>query len=133
MEVSRVLEKKAFAQATLCDPSKAFGYVHSMILLQNFSIIVLVKNPSCSPGHLSNRRLKVCIDEHWLKERVVAYGVSQGPILGPLLFLTCINDLSSSVSVQKILYEEDTTVLIINTNPKKLNLVINNTLQETSD
>lgn len=105
----------------------------SKILLQNFSIIVLVKNPSCSSQHLSNRRKKVRIDEHWLKERIVAYRISQGPILGPLLFLTCINDLPSSVSVQKILYEDDTTVLIINTNPKELNLVINNTLQETSD
>ena len=61
-------------------------------------------------------------NSYYSKWKKVQHGVPQGSVLGPLLFLMYINDLSKSVSDKssQILFADDTSFIIAN--HKRLNL-----------
>jgi retron-type reverse transcriptase len=53
--------------------------------------------------------------------RVIKYGVPQGSVLGPLLFLLYVNDLSKNVQATKmVLFADDTNILITDKDYKAL-------------
>ena len=59
---------------------------------------------------LSNRRLRVVLDGKSSQEYPVNVGVPQSTILGPTLFLLCINDLPDDVICDIAIYADDTTL-----------------------
>ena len=63
-------------------------------------------------GFLSNRRQCVVLNgkkSSW--QDVKRSGIPQGSILGPLLFLTYVNDLPRSISSQVFLFADDTKII----------------------
>ena len=62
------------------------------------------------------------------------YGVPQGSVLGPLLFLLYINDIiKASTKFNFFLFADDTNLLYANKNLKTLEKVVNEELIKISD
>jgi len=62
----------------------------------------------------------------------ITYGVAQGSIFDPLLFLLYINDLGNSVTCLPHLFADDTCLLIGNSNLTLLEAAMNNDLENVS-
>ncbi len=134
LEVLSVFENKVFAQATLCDLSKAFDCVnHSDLLTKLYYYGVQGSQLAFFKSYLNNRKQKVLVNGDWSHEVEVKYGVPQGSVLGPLLFLICINDLPNFIKCKSFLYADDTTFLNINPDLGQLQDLVQNTLHTASD
>ena len=80
-------------------------------------------------SYLSNRSQFVDLEGTESSYRNIEYGVAQGSILGPLLYLIYVNDINYSCDANILSFADDTTVYVSNNNVKKLyeeaNLEIN--------
>ncbi len=62
-------------------------------------------------SYLINRSQMCCVDGHFSYPSEINYGISQGSILGPLLFLIYVNDLPNCVENSNIrMFADDTTL-----------------------
>ena len=108
------LSKKQIALLLLIDFSKAFDVVeHSILLhkLQHYGI----RGPALNwlETYLSERKQFVSIDSVNSSLKPIKYGVPQGSVLGPLLFIIYINDLPNISKLARfILYADDANIII---------------------
>ena len=117
------LNKRQVSLLLLIDFSKAFDMVEHNILLdklQHYGI----RGTALKWFHsyLSDRTQFVTIDGHDSDAKSIKYGVPQGSILGPLLFIIYINDLPHISELAKyILYADDANIIITGTNITEIN------------
>ena len=64
-------------------------------------------------GFLSNRKQRVVLDVQNSSWTIVHAGVPQGSILGPLLFLIYINDLSDTLTNYAKLFADDASLFSV--------------------
>ena len=101
--------------ALYIDLKKAFDTVDHVILLDILENAG-VRNVECEwfKSYFTNRKQKVKVDDKLSDVRAIQYGVPQGSILGPLLFIMYINTLPKSVlgiECKINLYADDAVLL----------------------
>ncbi|KAK3109083.1 hypothetical protein FSP39_022693 [Pinctada imbricata] len=112
-ELANNIQQGRQTDLILLDFSKAFDKVSRQKLIYKlYKYGVQGKNLGWIKGFLSNRSQKVVLDGNNSSNIPVTSGVPQGSVLGPVLFLTYINDLPEQVKSQVRLFADDTVVYI---------------------
>ena len=98
--------------AVFIDLRKAFDTVIHIILSKNLKLLgIKNKNLDWVKNYLENRSQKTLVNGINSSSLPVSCGVPQGSVLGPLLFLVYINDMSKSLKLSKYCLYADDTVL----------------------
>lgn len=133
-QIIQSFEDKAFAQATFCDLSRAFDCVDLDILTKKLSLYGFNGSSlNFFESYLLNRKQLVSINGKMSEEKFLKWGVPQGSVLGPLLFIIYINDLPLKLNTNTILYADDTTFLHISKNVNELQNLFNMTMINASN
>ena len=101
--------------AILCDLSKAFDVISHKILIHKLNIYGIRGIVSkWLENYLSGRKQFVNINNKISMMSNITCGVPQGSILGPLLYLVYVNDISRSCDMNILSFADDTTAYISN-------------------
>jgi Reverse transcriptase (RNA-dependent DNA polymerase) len=134
-KISQAIDNKEFSVGIFLDLSKAFDSVdHNILLrkLENYGIrglpLLWFKN------YLSNRQQRVQCNDKLSKPSLIEYGVPQGSILGPLLFLLFINDLPNvSPALHFELFADDSNVFVSHRSHEQIFQTLNLELHHVGD
>ena len=108
------LSKKQISMLLLIDFSKAFDMISHETLLRKLSHYGIRGNAhNWLTSYLTNREQYVSINGCNSSKTILKYGVPQGSILAPLLFVIYVNDMPEINRLAKfILYADDANILI---------------------
>ena len=125
--VRLALDEGSFACGIFVDFAKAFDTVdHSILLnkLEHYGVRGLAN--TWFRSYLTNRKQYVSINGFNSSLKVMKYGVPQGSVLGPLLFLIYINDLHNAVKYSVTHhFADDTNFLYVSKSLKKIQKYMN--------
>ena len=112
-EIHKSFERKSEMRAVFLDISKAFDKVwHPGLLFKlkqngiGGNLLEVINN------YLSNRKQRVVLNGIESSWEPIQSGVPQGSVLGPLLFLIYINDLTNNISANMKLFADDSSLFI---------------------
>ena len=116
------MDKRLFSCGVFIDLKKAFDTVDHKILLDKLNYY----GSQWFSSYLTNRTQTTEIYSYMSGKEVISYGVPQGSVLEPLLFLLYVNDIQYySRKLKFFLFADDTNVLFSHENLKTLELILN--------
>ena len=106
-------ESNEYTIGIFLDLKKAFDTVNHQILIDKSDFYGIRGIPlAWLTSYVDNRQQYFMVNGHVSSNNTVVWGVRQGSVLGPLLFLLHINDLFlSSNYLSFILFADDTNIL----------------------
>ena len=84
-------------------------------------------------SYLSNRKFNVNVNKTLSTSGEITYGVPQGSILGPLLFLLYVNDMPQAVSCDLLLYADDSCLIYQHKDVKEIEHMLNKNFSDLCD
>lgn len=114
--IYKLLDQKRAALCIFIDLAKAFDTVsHEKLLRKLYVCGFRGKSYDLFESYLKNRKQIVEIEGYQSKSRSVTFGVPQGTVLGPVLFLVYMNSLLLMRQNGKIIsFADDTAILYTN-------------------
>ena len=113
-KINQAIDNKEYALTIFIDLTKAFDVIDHLILLRKLQYYGIRGTPlKLLTSYLSDRKQQTFVDGVSSNFKEIKCGVPQGSILGPLLFLIYINDLTYSTqndNLHYILFADDTSV-----------------------
>ena len=109
--ILRDIDKDKTTVASFVDLTKAFDTVnHTILLLKLKDMGINLDAISWLTSYLENRTQVTMANNSLSTQATVKFGVPQGSILGPLLFLAYINDIDKLLTCNVSLYADDAVV-----------------------
>ena len=123
-KVQFCFENKLYAQASFYDLTKAFDCVsHDLLLGKLIRFGIGGGSVNLIRSYLENRSQYVEYRNNCSQRLLVGNGVPQGSVLGPLLFLLFINDITDSID-NVILFADDTTTVDVSETYEELQQMV---------
>ena len=124
-----------FVAIASLDLSKAFDSLAHNLILKKLDEIGLNENATCwIESYLSNRKQTVTFSKIESKQETVESGVPQGSILGPLLFITCTNDIMEELKEYDIYsYADDMQIVIRGNNVEELGKKLEKAIKQANN
>jgi hypothetical protein len=134
-KVSEAIDRNEFCVGIFIDLSKAFDTLDHSILLKKLEMYgIRGKANLLIKSYLTNRQQYVFYNEAKSSLKPINFGVPQGSILGPLLFILYINDMAScSKYLYSLLFADDTNIIYSNSDIWKLMEIVSLELETLSD
>ena len=125
------MDKKLYTCGIFIDLQKAFDTVNHSILLQKLSHYGIrgIVNDWFTSYLVGRKQIVEIGSRNKSSKEILLFGVPQGSILGPLLFLIYVNDICNSCNELKFyLFADDTNLLYADKNIKSLESTVNKEL-----
>ena len=127
--ITEMLREKSSKSGTKCvflDLSKAFDTIDHEILLSKMDRLGMRGNVlNWFRSYLSDRKQFVVVNEAESAIKILNKGVPQGSIVGPVLFIIYMNDLSEfCIQSKPTFFADDTTLLVTSPNKDLLNKIM---------